>query len=371
MFAVTILPATVSAAIAAPSIELELATENGLQITAPQEWLQLLTRLGVENVQIRGAKPGDAPAVTNRGTAQRPRYHVVGILSSREQLRLPGDTFTRGDAKRLKDYFDRLSADGDERLTAPEGHFGLTQKELADVFADLSQPLDFETKGQPPRTVIERLQSKFKQQFAIDASADRTLREAQVFPDELTGLSAGTALAMLLRNYGLVFHPEKPRGQPTVYRIQPANGESAATRLGSPRAASDQPALSAGTPRPTEDDHAGKIINIRQKNWPIGWEPEKAPGATAPMLFDKINAEIDGFTLQESLDAIGPRLKVPYYVDRRMLAALGIDPANVKIKVERAQMSYMRLLDRVLAQARLGCQLRTDEAGTVFLWISR
>ncbi|MEX2315695.1 MAG: hypothetical protein WD669_00990 [Pirellulales bacterium] len=342
---------------AAPSIEVELATERGLQITAPQEWLQLLTRLGVENVRIRSVQTGDAPAVTNQGTAERPRYHVVGILTAREQLRLPGGTFGRGDTKRLKDYFDRLTADGNERLTAPEVHFGLTEKELSAVLADLAQPVDFETKGQPPRSVVERLQARFKHQIAIDAATDRTLREAKPVADELQRLSSGTGLAIMLRTYGLVLRPEKTRGQLVVYRVE-AGGSPASVPTGGP-------------PVATNDNRPGKIKDIHQKNWPIGWETEKAPAEIAPSLFEQLNAEIDGYTLKESLAAIGPRLKIPYYLDHSLLAAQRIEPAAVSIKLQRTQTSYKRLLDRVLAQAGLGCELRADEAGTVFLWISR
>src|SRR3990172_4748774 len=82
---------------AAPPIELELATERGVQITAPHEWLQLLAGIGIDHVRIRGIQSGDEPAVVNRGTAERPSYHVVGILTARDQLRMPGGTFSRGD----------------------------------------------------------------------------------------------------------------------------------------------------------------------------------------------------------------------------------------------------------------------------------
>ncbi len=323
-------------AAAAPTIELEIVTESGLQITAPQQWLQLLTQLGIENVQIRGQRPGDAPAVVNRGSAERPQYHVVGVLTSRERLQLPGESFTRSDSNRLKDYFARLSADGNERLTAPQGLFGLTEQEMKAVLADLSQPVDFETKGQRPNDVVDRLQAKFKQRVVIDPAADSVLRQAAESPDELKGLSAGTALAMQLRNFGLAFRPEKIRGQPVVYRVA-AGGSSAVRPTGGP-------------PVATEDDHAGKISDIHQKNWPVGWQPETAPGATAPSMFNRINAEIDGYTLAESIDAIGPRLKLPYFVDHSYLAAAGIRPAEIKIKVEHSQISYMRLLERVLAQ---------------------
>src|SRR5687768_16347042 len=87
---------------AAPPIELELATERGVQITAPQEWLQLLAGIGIENVRIRGAKTSDVPSITNRGTDQRPSFQVVGILTDRNQLQLAGGTFTRGDRAKIK-----------------------------------------------------------------------------------------------------------------------------------------------------------------------------------------------------------------------------------------------------------------------------
>ena len=78
-----------TAASAAPPIELELATEPGVQITAPHEWLQLLADLGMENVRIRAAQAGDQPKISNLGTDDRPRYHVLGVLTAREELR-PG-----------------------------------------------------------------------------------------------------------------------------------------------------------------------------------------------------------------------------------------------------------------------------------------
>ncbi|HEX4416024.1 MAG TPA: hypothetical protein VH107_20500, partial [Lacipirellulaceae bacterium] len=136
--------ATVATAAAAPPIELELATERGLQITAPQEWLQLLSSIGIEHVTIHGMQPGDEPRVTNTGSPPKSAYHVLGILTLQDQLRLPGGTFSRGQRAKLKDYFDRLSADGAEAMTAPRGRFGLTEKELTAVFGELSRPVDFE-----------------------------------------------------------------------------------------------------------------------------------------------------------------------------------------------------------------------------------
>jgi hypothetical protein len=137
--------------------------------------------------------------------------------------------------------------------------------------------------------------------------------------------------------------PEKQRGQPVVLRIA---AEAA-------------------------DGRAGKLSDFARKSWPIGWESEKAPVEIAPALFEHLNVEIANFTFEETLAAIGPRLKTPYFLDHHALASNKIDPKAVQIRVEKGRMSYKRLLDRVAAQARLGCEVRVDEAGAVFVWIGR
>src|SRR4051812_3368640 len=170
----TILFAVAAAASAAgPPIELELVTEQGLQITAPQEWLQLLAGIGIEHVQIRGAQQGDEAKITNRGSGRAASYQGVGVLTSRGQLRLPGGTFTTADRARLKDYFAKLGADGADAVTAPHIPFGLTEKELTAVLADLAQPIDFETKGLTPHAFIDRLQTKLTLKPSVDTEAEQ------------------------------------------------------------------------------------------------------------------------------------------------------------------------------------------------------
>src|SRR5262245_32515335 len=87
--------AACAAAAAAPPVELELVTERGVQITAPQQWLQLLAGIGINHVRVRGSQGGDEPKVVNRGNAQRPDYLVVGVLTTGDKLHLPGGTFMR------------------------------------------------------------------------------------------------------------------------------------------------------------------------------------------------------------------------------------------------------------------------------------
>jgi hypothetical protein len=361
--AILVLTAT-GACRAAPHVDLELVTERGVQITAPQQWLQLLAGIGIENVRIRGAKPGDVPKVSNLGTEQRPSFEVVGVITARDQLQLPGGTFSRADRGRIKDYFERLAADGAEALTAARGMFGLTEKEIESVFADLAQPVEFETKGRSLGAVVDQLQSIFKLKLAIDTRADSTIREARPVADELNGVSAGTGLSLMLRANGLVMRPEKSRGNPVVYRVatdDPSGGARppAAATTGEPPVAT------------RIAERAGKADDDEIKQWPVGWEPRDTPGRIAPSLFELLNAEIDGFTLTETLAAIGPRLKIPMYVDHTALAAHKIDPSKVQVRLAKTRTSYKRVIDRAVAHARLHSQVRVDEAGNAFLWISR
>lgn len=334
--ALVLICATASLAQAAPVIDLEIATERGVQITAPREWLQQLAGLGITNVRIRTATANDNPAAENRGTAERPRFHVVGILTPRNELRLPGGTFRASDGSRLAEYLARLAADGPESLTAELGRFGLTEKEYAGVYADLAQPLNFATEGQSLQTILAKSQAKFSHRLAPDAAADRILRTAKPVPDEVGELTAGTALAIVLKNYGLALRPEKPRGAPVTLRI--VSVES---------------------------------VNSADDIWPIGWDPQTSSRETAPMLFEFLNVEIDGYSLQEAVDAIAPRLKLPIYWDHAALAANQIDPAKIQVHLPKTRIYYKRILDRVLSQARLSAQLRVDEAGTAFLWITK
>lgn len=344
-------------AAASPPVELELATERGVQITAPQEWLQLLAGIGIENVRIRGAKASDVPSATNRGTATRPSFQVVGILTAGNQLRLAGGTFGRGDRAAIKDYFDRLTADGAEALTAPRGMFGLTDNEITTVFDDLGQPIVNTTKGKPARAVTDELQRRFNSRVLFDPAAEKALHAAENVPEELQGMTAGTGLAILLRMNGLVFRPEKTRGEPVVYRVSPID-------LPANRASSDIKTILAL-------EKAGRTDDVSLPHWPIGWTLHGTPVRSAPSLFEQLNVEIDGFTLDETLAAIAPRIKVPIYVDQLTLRAHGIDTAKVQVRIPKTRTSYKRLIDRSLSQARIGSEIRIDEAGRAFLWITR
>lgn len=326
------LPAT------AATVSLELVTERGVQITAPQAWLQLLGEMEIRNVRIRGARPGDKPQLETLDNRGKPIYQVTGVLTSRDEIALPGGRFGKRDRAKLRDYFDRLRADGAEGVTAELGKFDLTKRQFELVFKDLSQPTGFTTKDLPTVELMAQARRQLQLQLAFDPSTERALAKLKPLQVELSSLTLGTTLAITLRNAGLAILPEKPRGETVRYRVSPIDWTKG---------------------------------RDKKETWPIGYKPDARPSEVSPIIMQSINVEIDGFTLAEAIGAIGPRLKMPIVWDEATLAKHRINPTNIPVKLPPAKMYYKRILDKLLFQARLKGKLRVDEAGTAFYWITK
>lgn len=316
----------------AATVSLEIASEGRTQITAPQEWLQLFSEAGVASTRLRGARAGDRPGVESIGGSRGEVYHVLGVLTPRGELLLPGGRFTKRDAGRLRDYFDRLKADGPEALTEPTGSFGLTKKQFEAVFEDLTRAVIVQTKGKPLAELVEAAGERLQTPLSIEPSMRTKLRTAEPLEDELKSLTFGAALVIALRGEGLALTPTKPRGEAVQLRVA--------------------------------------AIDPGAESWPIGYDVNGPPRAAAPDIMQAINVEIDGFTLAEAAAAITPRLETPVLWDHWSLAQRGVDPSEVQVQLPRAKLSYKRILEKLVFQARLRGKLRVDEAGTPFFWIT-
>ena len=147
----------------------------------------------------------------------------------------------------------------------------------------------------------------------------------------MEGLSCGTALAAAVRPYGLMV---KPTGQGTrTVGLQ-------VTRIGKPEDA-----------------------------WPIGTRPKESPGELAPDLFKFINVEINDRPLSEALDAIEQRVKIPFLYDHNALARHEVD-LETHVDLPARKTFYKKIIDLLLFQVMLKSELRVDESGAPFLWIT-
>lgn len=320
------------AARAAPRIELDLLTETGADPTAPQRWYQLLSELGVANLRIRGARGGERVAIETAGSAQSPVYRVTAALTPSDQLIVPGHQFKTSDRAAISAWLERLRTAGPDVASSRERlPFDLAPEMFAAAQQALSRPLAASTAGVETIDVLRELHGLLGGNLRMSNATRQELQNAGPALDELQGLSAGTALAALVKPAGLAFAPQRD-----------AQGE-----------------LRFVVFKPTR---ASEI-------WPVGWPAEERRRELVPKLFEFLNVEISGVSVAKAAEVIRSRLEIPMLFDHAGLAAQGIELENVPAELPAKRTSYSLALQRVLRQAGAKVELRTDEAGRPFVWV--
>jgi hypothetical protein len=319
-------------AVAVSPVSFELVTDSGFSITGAQRWIDVFKDLDQSGLRIRSGSPGDKTEVINRGTETSPRYHVIGILTANNQLALPNGKFSLSDRAGIAKWIEKLQEGGVDGLTATKAAFGLTADELVEFDKRLATPINFDTQGVRAGDVARKIVQSLAMEWSVTADARRAFARNEPVLDELKGLSAGTSLAATLRPLGLVLSPEKPRG--------------------------GQVRLVISEVREVEE------------SWPIGWPPEAAPKQAAPKLYEYLTVEIKETALSEAIHAIQGRVETPFLFDHNGMAREQIDVTAVKVSFPKKRVQYLRVLDQVLFQGQLKSEVRLDEAGKPFLWIS-
>ncbi|MEM8947202.1 MAG: hypothetical protein AAGD11_18660 [Planctomycetota bacterium] len=315
---------------AALPIDLEVAQESGVPLTAPQSWASTLGRLDLGSVRLRSARGGERPQIKVTKLGSSNRYRVVGILTARNELVLPERRFRLNDRKGMETYFQRLPAqadhDQDER-----GRFGLTEAQFREIYAEFAKPTGFSTTEFGVAEIVRHAE---QQLFSFVHSEGVTgLRSDRTLPVELHRLSLGTTLAYALRCEGLMLRPEQLPGESLRIVIEP--------------------------------------YNAKRDSWPIGWKPAVSSRRSAPQLYEKRNIEIQGFTLSQALSALGPALQMPVVIDQWILRQQDIDPSQVDVVLPKKRTYLKSAVGKLLSQGRLAEEVRVDELDQPFLWVTR
>ena len=312
-------------------VDLELVTVGSFPFEQTRDWIAMLQKLNLEGVRIRSGTEDDTPEIVTEGSEKSPVYRVKGLLMPGGNLLLPGGKFKLSDRAAIGRWMDKLKQGGEEGLTATPGAFGLLPKQLAAVHKELSSPVDFSTAGGQPKDIVDKLAEKLSLTVNFESGASDALRSAEPFPDQLLGVSSGTALAAVLRPSGLVFVPVKGKGDAIDLKITDSRSV--------------------------------------EKSWPVGWPSEKPKGIVLPDLFKPINVEIVDTPLDESMAAIQKRVNVPFLIDQNSLVRQRVD-LKAKVSLPKANMTKSRILDKLLGQVKCKVEMRLDEADKPFLWIT-
>jgi hypothetical protein len=320
---------------AAAKVQLELVgdAQQGA-VMAFQDWLQVLRGAGIQNVRLRAAASGDKLGIEVRGSQQNPLYVVTGLLSGRDEIVIPGGgRFRRGDAKRLAAWLNELAERGPPDRREPLAAFGLTAKQFEEVRKDLARPVGFPTRDMTRAEAVAKIAGQLRLPLAIEGP----LAEGQEkIEEDLSGLSCGTALACILRPIGFAMLP------------RPANGHPAGGGV----------------------SYTAVKARLGQEVWPIGWPPEKPQGEVLPALFEMRNVNVQNVPASRVMEAIGSQVHVAILWDHNAMARHGVEPAKTNVSLPQQRTSYSLALRKLLFQARLKFEIRVDEAGTPFLWVS-
>jgi hypothetical protein len=335
--------AAIAPARAGGTVQLTLVGDTQSSALSFQEWSQALSKAGIRNVRIRSGSEDDKARIVTEGSGNSPVYVVTGIINSRNEIVVPGARFRRSDVTKLAVWLKDLAENGPAAGRAPKSSLGLTGGDFNNVRKDLATAVDFSTVGMSRQKAVEKIAGLLKQPVQLDAEVARALGSDKL-EDELSGLSCGTALACVLRPAGYSMAPRAAGGQ-IVYVVAKSEG------------------------RPS-DSNMANISLATLKTWPVGWTTDKSDQAAVPELYAFRTVNVQNVSAATALEAIAKRAKVPVLLDHKGLTKHNIDPAKVQVSFPSKRTTYSIALGRMLFQARLKFQVRYDDAGTPFLWVT-
>ncbi len=292
-----------------------------------QQWGQALAAAGVTNFRLHSGHEGDRPSIEVGGTERMPIYHVTAVLGGHDELIVPGARFRRSECKKLAAWLDDLAKRGPPDKREKVSAFGLTASQLEKVNTDLSKAVGFSTKGMTRSEAVDKIAG----QLGLALKIEGTLADGDdKIEEELSGLSSGTALACILRPIGASMAPR-------------ASGETLS--------------------------YAVKKAKLDQELWPVGWPAEGAQ-KVLPALYEFHNVNVSGVTAAKLLEVVGKQINAPVLLDHNALARHGIEPDKATVSHAQERTTYSVALRKMLGKIGLKFEVRVDEAGKPFLWVS-
>ncbi len=301
-----------------------------------QRWGPTFEKIGVA-VRFRQAILDDEPAVEERTRGTWRMVNVVGQMDLDGTLHFPDDkSFKMSESAKLAEWVDDLKTYGAQG--SPEGKpvWGLSEAQFTEVYDALSTPIAAEVAGLELPDVFQNLKLPTDYPLKLHETAEDRLRSpasAHALRENVTGLSTGTGLAIVLADYGLGFRPLRNARGTIEFVVEPLS------EISDP--------------------------------WPIGWEldPAQPRNEVAPGFFAMVRAGFDDLPLQDVLDAVEQASETPIIINYEACAAREIDPATVKVSYPQKQTSWVLIVRTVTSQARLTREIMIDEAGKPFVYV--
>lgn len=329
-------PATAADGVRDTQVKVELLIGKGEAGLKAQQWGQVFERLEVP-VRIRRSILDEQPEIKERMYGRLRQVTVIGLLARDGTLVFPEHTFRQSEIARLREWLRELQTYGAQG--APDGKplWGLSKSQFGELYDALSGKLEQEVEGRTLNEALATFDLPKQYPLRFSTSAQERLRDR--FPQKLPpvhkrlqGVGKGTALALLLNDYGLGFRP-----------------------LRTPDGSLE---LTVESLEETEDV------------WPVGWKFKQSRAKTAPKLFELIPVHFEDVKLLDVFDAVSAKTGIPIYLDRYRIDAKGIDLESIRVSYPPRQASWSLLLHGITNPHKLARRFRIDEQGRPFVWIT-
>jgi len=299
-----------------------------------QQWAEVFLDMG-RRARFRAGRNGEKSRLEDSGVAGRRVVKAVGILKGDGSLMFLDRKFVTTNLKPVEDWLQRLETFGAAGPPNESPTWGLTAKQYAAVLKQLSESVKTPLNVRTPMELIDSLNlpAGFQVTFT-NAGRQRAFPKTTIrrTTDAYKGLSKGSVLAAALAQFGLGFRPKS----------SPAGGFLIEVDVG------------------TESDNM----------FPVGWKNTAPITTVAPGLAKSVSVDLEGADLDDLIQVIAERLKVPYFYSHFELLSNGTDVSALKYSRKPDRLSLFRLMDIIGKKHNLGLSLRTDEAGHLFLWVT-
>jgi len=307
---------------------------DGLGLRA-QELRPLFENLGV-SLRIRQGTARDKVETRETNYGKLRDVLVVGRLDEKGRLVFAERSFATSEAAKIGEWLRELETYG--ALGAPEGKplWGLTEAQFKDIHSQLAEKVENDTAELSLDEAIKQLSLPAKYPVRVSTNAEKWLEET--FPamppvrHRLKDCSKGTALALITNEYGLGYRPLRtPEGSIELV-IDPLT----------------------------------KTTDV----WPIGWQIKVRPAEAAPKLFELKSYEVPDRKLADVFEMVTAETGIPVRVDDFTIKTQGINLDEIRVTQPRRQTPLSLLLLRATNPHHLNSEVRLDEAGQPFVWIS-
>lgn len=302
-----------------------------------QQWGRAFQELGYV-VRFRDGRAGERARVEDLERSSTPTTLLVGIMEADGAIVFQGRKYRLSQPAACLELFERLQTWGAAGPPSSSPTWGLTEAQFAAVTQLLSVKTETAVTLRTPMEAIDSLAlpNIFRLQFT-EAARERAfavLEDSEAVGQNLQGISKGTALAIALAQFGLGYRPQAGREAGEGYIL--------------------------------EVDVGDESSNL----WPVGWKTKEALGTLLPALYRSIPVEVDDVEVSAFVQVIADKLGIPWYRSTSALQAARLDLTQLKYSRKPDKVSPSRLLILLGDKFQLGLDVRTDESGRCFLWVT-